>query len=301
MDGPGHTARMSDLDPRINAFRPDLAAAKLRGRVEAARFADGQPAVVARGLADVRRRPEASAPLDTQLLFGETVTVYDRADGWAWVQNAADDYVGYVEAAALADGPAPGPPSHAVKVMRTFLYPAPDVKAPPLEALSFLSPLRVSGTDGRFSEVALPGGGSGWVFAAHLAASGEVEPDFVATAHMFLGVPYLWGGRSSLGLDCSAFVQLCLTRAGIGCPRDSYVQERVIGTPVPWQAGRTVLQRGDIVYFPGHVAIALDEARVLHPNAGAMLTTIEPLADVVRRVERESGGRGVTSVRRISL
>lgn len=301
MGGTGQMARMSDLDPRINAFRPDLAATKLLGQVESARFADGEPAVVARALADLRRRPEASAPLDTQLLFGETVTVFDRADGWAWVQNATDDYVGYVEAAALANCPAGGPPSHTIKVMRTFLYPAPDVKTPPLQALSFLSPLRVVGTDGRFSEIALPGDGSGWVFSAHLAAHGEVEPDFVATAHMFLGVPYLWGGRSSLGLDCSAFIQLSLTRAGIACPRDSYVQERVIGTPVPWQTGRTELRRGDIVYFPGHVAIALDEAQVLHPNAGAMLTTIEPLADVVRRVERESGGRGVTSVRRIGL
>ena len=291
---------MTNLDPRLNAYRPDLAACALRGQVESARFVEGRAARVSRGLADLRRRPEAGAPLDTQLLFGEAVTVYEEAGGWAWVQNAADDYVGYVEAACLGEAAPDEPPSHYLKVLRSFVYPEPDLKVPPLEALSFLSPLRVLGARARYSEIALPGGGSGWVYGAHLAEAGQTAPDFVATAQMFLGVPYLWGGRSSLGLDCSSLVQLCLARAGMACPRDTYVQEASLGEPVAWQAGRTRLRRGDLVFFPGHVAIALDETEVLHSNAGAMLTVIEPLADLVRRVEAESGGRGITAVRRLA-
>lgn len=285
---------MSELDPRLNAYRADLAAASLKGRVEAARFVEGRPAQVARGVADLRREPRASAPLDTQLLFGEAITVYDQAAGWAWVQNAADGYVGYVEAAAL--GAEVAPPSHAIRVLRTFLYPEPDLKAPPLDALSFLSPVQALGARNGFTEVRA-GGCGGWVYGAHLAEDREVAPDFVATALTFLGVPYLWGGRSSLGLDCSALVQLALVRAGVRCPRDTYVQECEVGVSLP---GDTVPRRGDLVFFPGHCAIALDETDVIHCNAGAMLTAIEPLADVLRRVERESGGRGVTSVRRIA-
>ena len=291
---------VTKLDPRLNAYRPDLAASTLCGRVESARFVEGRTARVARGLADLRRRPEADAPLDTQLLFGETVTVYEEADGWAWVQNAEDDYVGYLEAACLGDAVPGAPPSHYLKVLRSFVYPEPDLKIPPIETLSFMSPLRVLGARERYSEVALPSGGRGWVITAHLAEMTETEPDYLATARMFLGVPYLWGGRSSLGLDCSALVQLCLARAGKACPRDTYVQEAGLGEPVAWHAGETRPRRGDLIFFPGHVAIALDETEVLHSNAGAMLTVVEPLADLIRRVEAESGGRGVTAVRRLT-
>lgn len=292
---------MTELDPRLNAYRPDLAASTLRGRVESTRFVEGRAAQVACGAADLRRRPEAGAPLDTQLLFGEVVTVYEETDGWAWVQNATDSYVGYVEAACLRDGPAAGPPSHFLKVLRSFIYPEPDPKSRPLDVLSLMTPLRLLGARGRYSEIALPGGGSGWVYTAHLAEMGETAPDFVATALTLLGVPYLWGGRSSLGLDCSALIQLCLARAGIACPRDTYVQERELGEAISWQAGTSRLRRGDLVFFPGHVAIVLDDTDVVHTNAGAMLTAIEPLADLIKRVEAETGGRGITSVRRIDI
>ena len=291
---------MTDLDPRLNAFRPDLAASALRGKVEATRFVEGRPALVARGLADLRRRPEATAPLDTQLLFGESVTIFEQADGWAWVQSAADDYVGYVEAAHLDESEA-ADPSHYLKVLRSFVYPEPDLKTPPLDVLSFMSPLRVLGTRERYSEIARPGAASGWVYSAHLAEVTETAPDYVATAHMFLGVPYLWGGRSGLGLDCSALIQLSLARAGLRSARDSGVQACSLGNPLDWQDGKTALRRGDLISFPGHCAIALNETDVIHANAGAMLTAIEPLADVIVRVEAESGGRGVTGVRRLDL
>ena len=289
---------MSQLDPRLHAYRADLAAEALRGQVSAPRYAAGSPAQVVRGVTDLRRQPAAAAPLDTQLLCGEAVTVYDEADGWAWVQNATDGYVGYVASAAL--GPEVQPPTHSVAVLRTFLYPEPNLKAPPLDCLSMTSPVTVIGTKDRFTEVRLaaPGAG-GWVYSSHLAANGEVKPDYLETANQFLGAPYLWGGKNSLGIDCSGLVQVALARAGIPCPRDSYKQATDLGTGVPVDDGTYTPHRGDIIQFPGHCAIAMDETMVINANAHAMLVTIEPLADLLERVNEESDGRGITAVRRL--
>lgn len=288
---------MFDLDRRLHAYRPDLAAEGLKGRVEAARYVSGSPAQMARGLTDLRPRPDADAPIDTQLLFGEAVTVYDQADGWAWVQNGTDGYVGYLESAAL--GRQVHAATHSVRVLRTFLYPEPDLKAPALDCLDMTAPVAVAGTDGGFSEIRYGAEGRAFVYSAHLAAAGEIAPDFVATALAFLGAPYLWGGRGSLGLDCSALVQFALARAGIACPRDSDMQADSLGAAVAWEPGRTEPRRGDLIYFPGHVAIALDEVQVVNANAHAMLVTVEPLAELEARVKAESGGTGVTAVRRL--
>ena len=289
---------MSTLDPRLYAYRADLAAASLRDQVSASRYVTGRPAQVVRGVADVRRRPEAAAPLDTQLMCGERVTVYDEVDGWAWVQNAADGYVGYVQRSAL--GAEVHTPTHSVAVLRTFLYPEPNIKTPPLDCLSMTSPVTVVGAKGRFSEVRLAAPGTGgWIFSAHLAAPSAVEPDYLETARQFLWAPYLWGGKNSLGLDCSALVQIALNRAGIPCPRDSYMQATTVGSPVPFDIPDYTQRRGDLIYFPGHVAIATDDTMVLSPNGHAMLVTIEPLADLLERVREESGGRGIIAVRRL--
>ena len=291
---------MADLDPRLNAYRPDLAAESLKGRVAAERFTAGRPAQVVRGVAALRRRPGAEAPQDSQLLSGEEVTVYDQAEGWAWVQNRTDGYVGYVESAAL--GRDLRAATHSVKVLRTFLYPEPDLKAPPLDALTMTGRVAVVGADGAYSEVAF-GTQRGWVYSRHLAAQGagggEVEPDFVATALQFLGVPYLWGGKASGGLDCSGLVQVALARAGIPCPRDTALQATSLGAALPWEPGRTEPRRGDLIYFPGHVAIALDAERVVNANAHAMMVSVEPLAELEARVRQESGGTGVIAVRRL--
>ncbi|MEE8188255.1 MAG: NlpC/P60 family protein [Kiloniellales bacterium] len=288
---------MPDLDPRLNAYRPDLAAESLEGRVEAARFTAGHPAQVARGVADLRRRPGAGEPLDSQLLSGEVVTVYDEAGGWAWVQNETDGYVGYVESAAL--GREAAETTHAVTVLRTFLFPVPDLKAPPLDALSMTGSVAVGGTDGAYSQVRF-GGQQGWLYSRHLAPLGDSAPDYVETALQFLGVPYLWGGKGSLGMDCSGHIQVVLARAGIPCPRDSDTQAESLGQAVDWQPGRTRLQRGDLIYFPGHVAIALDETQVVSANAHAMMVSIEPLSELEERVKAESGGTGITAVRRLA-
>ncbi|MFQ6018858.1 MAG: NlpC/P60 family protein [Kiloniellaceae bacterium] len=286
---------MPDLDPRVHAFRPDLAAESLKGRVEAARYAAGTPAQVARGIADLRRAPGASAGLDSQLLSREVVTVYDEADGWAWVQNRTDGYVGYVEADALARDI--HPPTHSVRVPRTFVYPEPDLKAPPLDSLTMTGRVAVAGREGDFSAVH-SGGGRAWVYRRHLAAEADIAPDYVATALQFLGTPYLWGGKGSLGLDCSGLIQVALARAGIACPRDTDMQAASLGAAVARAPGQSRPRRGDIVYFPGHVAIALDETRVVSANAHAMMVSVEPLSDLEARVKVPGGGPGIAAVRR---
>ena len=275
------------FDPRITAARPDLAAASLKGKVEAARFVEGEPRVVIETAAPLRRAPRHDAPLDTEALYGEPVTVFDiDGEGWAWGQLDRDGYVGYRPANALV---APrGAPTHRVIAPRTFLYAQPDIKTPPLAPLSFGSLLAVKREADGFSLTE-----RGAVFAKHLAPLAAREPDIVATAQKFLGTPYLWGGRTSLGLDCSALVQLSFTAAGISCPRDSDMQERALGAPVPLEQAR----RGDLVFWKGHVGIVVDADSLIHANAFHMAVAIESLANAVERIA--ALGSRVTSVKRI--
>lgn len=282
---------MTDLDPRLHPYRDDLAAESLRGRVEAPAYVEGRPMQVIAGYADLRRKPVADAPLDSQLLFGEEVLVFAEAAGWAWVQNKTDRYVGYVRCDTL--GEEVHAPTHVVTALRSFVFPLPDLKVPPLDALSLASSATVTEVEGAYSRLAT----GGWIYGRHLVPLDELEPDYVATAERFIGVPYLWGGRSGLGLDCSALVQLALARAGVLALRDSDHQEATLGEPLDWSPGETRPKRGDLLYSPGHVAIVYDEERVLNANAHAMAVSIEPWRDLEARVIAESGG-GFTSRRR---
>lgn len=283
------------LDPRLNAFRDDLADAALEGRVEAARFVEGRPAQVRMGAASLRRAPELDAPQDSQLLSGEMVTVFEEdageEGGWAWVQNWSDRYVGYVAALALTAETRPA--THSVRVLRTPVYPEPDLKTPVIDWLSMSGQVTVAEERGRYSELA----DGGWVFTGHLAEAGVAAPDYVATARAFLGTPYLWGGKESLGLDCSGLVQVALHRAGLPCLRDTPHQEgdENLGQALPPD---TLPEYGDLIFWKGHVAFALDAETVLHATGGPMLTVIEPLADIDARARAESGG-GITVVRRL--
>jgi len=283
------------LDPRLHPIRDDLAGEELKGVVERPRFAAARPAQVAVGTLDLRRAPARDAPLETQLFHGDEVRVYESEDGWAWLQNAADGYVGYAEAAALRDEIETA--SHWVRVPRSFAFPTPEEKRPPLDALAMTAKVRVLSREGRYSEVAWGAGGdaaSGWVPSGHLLPVGERVEDFVSTALAFVGVPYLLGGCTSLGLDCSGLVQVALAAAGIACLRDSDMQEASLGEPRPLDQPPV---RGDLLFMAGHVAIALDAWRVLHANAHDMTTAIEPLADLVARV-RARDGQGLTAIRR---
>ena len=277
-------------DPRLLPARPELAAAHLKGRVEAARFVEGALKRVIEPVAALRRAPAHDAALDTEALYGERVIVYETTqEGWAWGQLELDRYVGWLSAGAL--GEAGRAPTHRVSALRTFVFPRPDIKAPPLTALSFGSRLAVLREEAIFAVTDT----GGFVPARHLMALAEREPDFVVTARRFTGVPYLWGGRSSLGLDCSGLVQLALQAAGIDCPRDSDLQA-TIGSAVEF-GDLAKLKRGDLVCWQGHIGLVADGGRLLHANAFHMAVAEEPLAVAVERIRRN--GLEILTVRRV--
>lgn len=279
------------LDPRLTAARPDLADLALRGRVEAARFVAGEPRRVAVPSAPLRRAPSPESGTDTEAVLGDAVTLYEARDGFAWVQLVHDGYVGYLPADSL--GPADPAPTHRVAALRTFLYPAPDLKRPPRAYLGLGAALAAMGTDGDYLKVT-----DGYVFAGHCAPVGTVEADFAGTAERLVGTPYLWGGRTTLGLDCSGLVQLCLELAGRTCPRDADQQERALGDVLP--SDLSDLRRGDLVFWRGHVGMMLDGTRLIHANGYHMAVAIEPLRTAVARILAKSYGP-VTSVRRLPL
>ena len=279
------------LDPRRNAYRSDLAATYLRGKVKAKRYVEGQIWQVRTAVAPLRRKPLPDAPLDTEALYGETVFVYDQKDGWAWVQLTRDRYTGYMPSSCLTTSLRA--PTHRVSALRTFVYPRPDIKVPPKEALSFNALLTLVDHDGDFA--ALSDGG--YIYAAHTVPLVSFNPDFVAVARKFVGTPYLWGGRQSFGIDCSGLVQLTLESAGIQAPRDTDMQEAELGTALEDPYDHDVLMRGDLVFWKGHVGIMLDETRLLHANGHHMETVIEPLSEAVSRIARSEGD--ITSIKRL--
>jgi cell wall-associated NlpC family hydrolase len=275
------------LDPRITPARPDLAAKHLEGKVEAARFAQGEDYEVIDAQAPLRRQPAPDAPLDTEALMGERVTIYEfNEEGWAWGQLAADGYVGWLPANALLKPRAA--PTHKVTALRTLAFPGNSIKAPPVAAPPLGSRLGVLRQQDRFAVANI-----GFLPAGHLAPLDHAERDFVTVAERFLGTPYLWGGKTNYGLDCSGLVQVALNACGIACPRDSDMQERALGMPVD----PSHLRRGDLVFWKGHVAIVRDETSFVHANAFHMQVAVEPIATALDRIA--AAGSPVTSAKRL--
>jgi cell wall-associated NlpC family hydrolase len=282
---------MPALDPRVTPARADLAAKELEGKVSAARYVAGRVCEVVEPQAPLRPEPRPDAPLSTEALSGERVTIYDsNAEGWAWGQLESDRYVGWLPRGALAE-PGP-PPTHKVAAPRTLAFPGPSIKLPPLQSLPLGARLAVVRAHGRFAVTQ----SGAYVPDVHLTPIGAYAADFVAAAERFLGVPYLWGGKTTFGLDCSGLVQVALGACGIACPRDSDMQEAALGRAV--SADPSDLRRGDLIFWKGHVAIVRDRASLLHANAFHMAVAIEPIAEAIARFR--DGGCELTGVRRIA-
>ena len=285
--------RSGGFDPRITPARGDLAAKHLAGVVEAQRFVEGKVYEIGTSQAPVRAAPSHEAALLTEALQGERVTIYDISEeGWAWGQLAGDGHVGFVPASALRASGLPA--THKVSALRTLVFPGPSIKLPPMEALSFGCQLVIARMDEPFAITA----SGGHVPILHLAPMPTMETDFIAVAERFMGTPYLWGGKTSLGIDCSGLVQLALAACGIPCPRDTDMQEQALGSALARPHELEQLRRGDLVFWKGHVAIVRDEATLVHANATRhMAVAVEATAPAIARIR--AAGSEVTSVRRL--
>jgi cell wall-associated NlpC family hydrolase len=275
-------------DPRIHAYRPDLADERLRGEVEAARFVSGRAARVAVPVADIRKAPRSDGGLNTQALYGDNVRVFDVSDGWAWIQADGDGYVGYVADRVLV---APDRrPTHVVTVPRTFLYPGPDLKLPRKGELSMGSRVAVAGAaETRGTRYALLASGEA-VVEEHLAPIGWRAEDYVAVAEILIHTPYLWGGASAFGIDCSGLVQLSMRMAGNDVLRDSDMQAETIGSAVEPGDGLSGLRRGDLVFWKGHVAVMTGPDTMIHASGHTMTVAQEPLRQAIDRIGYLYGG-----------
>jgi cell wall-associated NlpC family hydrolase len=278
-------------DPRLTPARPEVAAKYLEGKVKAARFVAGEAFCVSGSIAPLRGAPASDAMLLTQALKGERVTVYDRdGEGFAWGQLNDDGYVGWIPDAALAK---PGAePTHRVTALRTFAFPGPSIKLPPVATLPMGARITVTREDGTFAVTR-----DGWYLPrGHLGGLDANESDFVAVAERFVGTPYLWGGKSSLGIDCSGLVQISLNAAGTGCPRDSDMQQDGIGRALDATEMKK-LQRGDLIFWKGHVAIVRDADTIVHANAHHMATVVENTREAIARIK--AAGSEVTAIKRL--
>jgi hypothetical protein len=280
---------MADLDPRVNVFRADLAALALKGMVDAPRYAQGDVTTVCRGVVPLRKDPRSDAAQETQTLYGERFTVYDEKDGWAWGQAGLDNYVGYVETKTLL--PDSLEATHRVAVLATPLLPVPGIKPAALDLLPMNAKVKVVGEENRFANIE----DGGFVYAAHLEPLSNRHSDWVGVAECFLGVPYVWGGKTNMGCDCSGLIQTALERGGISAPRDADMMEGVLGEALNFNDDLGGLQRGDLVFWKGHVGVMLDTERLLHANAFHMQVAIEPLVQAVERIAQAEG-----AIRRIT-
>jgi len=278
----------SSFDRRITAARPDLAAAHLKGVIAAERYREGRLKQVSHPAVGLRSAPSADAMLETELLFGELFTVYELKNDWVWGQAALDSHVGYARADAF--GEAAAPPTHRVTARATPLLSAPDVKQPSRAILPMNAKLYGVEDSGRFSRVA----DGNYVFSAHIAPLGSHALDWVTLTEGFVGVPYLWGGKTYAGIDCSGLIQTALEGAGRPAPRDTDLMENALGQPVALDAP---LQRGDLIFWKGHMGAMLDESRLIHASAYVMQVVIEDFATARARIEAD--GLLVRTIKRL--
>jgi cell wall-associated NlpC family hydrolase len=268
------------MDPRVTPLRDGIASRSLEGIVRAEVYLDTNVRVCAAPATGIHRAPDAASEQMDQLLFGETFEVIEEEGAFLWGQAPRDGYVGFVAAAALS-APAPEP-THWISAVRTYAFAEPSIKSRASGPYSMNALVAVEAVEDRLAKAA----GAGWMAMEHLTPVGVFETDMAAVAERFLGAPYLWGGRESLGLDCSGLSQAALFACGRACPRDAD-QQAQMGLAI----SREAFGRGDLVFWRGHMAIGLDETRIVHANGHHMAVAIEPLDTAINRIDAAGVGQ----------
>ena len=289
------TARRCRLDPRTTAIRGDIVDIGLAGQISASRYT--RPVTMACGMpwVPLRVAPGEVAIAVSELLYGETFSVFDEADGWCWGRTDHDRYLGWVPAASLVAHA--GDRDLAIGCRFAPVFADTDIKSPVIATLPFGA--RLADSDGPLFIATGVGGGPGYVHRRHVRHrhvrdAGPAADGVLAIARLFTGAPYVWGGRRPDGVDCSGLVQTALNAGGTACPRDSDQQVATVGSPIAFEAR----EAGDLVFFPGHVGLLASRDRLFHANAHWMRTLEEPLADVVARLHGAGVAEPIIGVRR---
>ncbi len=272
------TQNGDDFDKRITPWKDGVTDETHEGLIRARSYVAGEVLSCYDAKAPILAQPEHGAEQWDQLLLGERFKVIERKHDFFWGQALRDGYVGYVPVSAFRrDWYLP---THYVATLRTYVFAAPNLKASILSALSLNALVKVTKVENGFAFI----NDMGWVFANHLSDFEAFADDFVSVAESYINAPYQWGGRESIGLDCSGLLQQALYAAGYGCPRDSDMQAK-LGIALDVDPSLTGLVRGDLVFWKGHVAIMVDDVHIIHANAHHMKVAIEPLAEAVMRIE----------------
>jgi hypothetical protein len=284
----GLSGTSQSYDPRVVAIRPDLADIAVAGQHFAPHYAAPMMSSCILPSAVLRSAPSVDADQTSELLYGEGFALLDLTGGWAWGYCLADHYVGYLAADALG---APIAPTHRVRASEALLHSAPDAASGGSAVLP-RGALVMGEAEGEWLATA-----HGYLPLAALVEADAEEKDAAAVAEDLVGAPYLWGGRTAAGIDCSGLVQLAWASAGVQLPRDSDLQLASLGADKDVDPAK--LERGDLVFFPGHVGIMADASNIVHASRRWMAVKVEPLADVIARSAAKGHEPPVSGTKRL--